>query len=102
MEYPLDVLREKQPGTSHPFPIVANLRPNERTGRVSRHYVHPAQNTTICGLSLIRGHAWAPSDQDHTTCRVCFLISVKWFEDEKYPEYYQGSWLGTSGEEQHA
>ena len=78
IEYTIDELRAERPGSSYPHPIVTNLRRGDDKKYHTRHLVHPTQNTTVCGLSLVRGHAWAPSDQDKVTCDKCCRIVERW------------------------
>ncbi len=48
----------------------------------SRHYKHPTQNQTLCGLSLKKGHAWDRSEAQFVTCTRCLAIASKWLEKE--------------------
>ncbi|MHC4733431.1 MAG: hypothetical protein ACYTDW_03090 [Planctomycetota bacterium] len=52
-----------------------NLRKRE-DGTHSRHYKHPMQNQTLCGLSLKKGHAWAPSEAQFVTCANCERLAT--------------------------
>jgi hypothetical protein len=58
----------------HPYPIVMNLR-KRADGSHSRHYRHPEQNQTLCGLSLKTAHAWAPSKAQFVNCQQCIKIA---------------------------